>query len=68
MQYSDFCNYLTENNRGDILVVKDKDGLIIGGAILVNQGVSEGISEELLIPIKGLISHIVLYGYKKSQS
>lgn len=59
----DFYNYLTENNRGDILVVKDKDGLIIGGAILVYQGISVRYFRGAADPDKRdlPISHIVLY-------
>jgi hypothetical protein len=34
----DVLNYLIKNNRGQILVVKDKDGIMLGGIITVYQG------------------------------
>ena len=33
-------NYLIENNKGQILIVKDNAGIVLGGVILVYQGIS----------------------------
>jgi lipid II:glycine glycyltransferase (peptidoglycan interpeptide bridge formation enzyme) len=37
---SDIYNYLLENRKGYFLIVKDNSGIVIGGAILVFQGIS----------------------------
>ena len=59
----DFYNYLIENKRGDVLIVKDKDGLIIGGAIFAYQGITVRYFRGAADPDKRdlPISHMVLY-------
>lgn len=37
---NDIYNYLVENKRGQILIVKDNSGKVIGGAIFVFQGIT----------------------------
>lgn len=36
----DIYNYLIKNNKGQILLAKDKDNIILGGVILTYQGIS----------------------------
>jgi hypothetical protein len=59
----DFYNFLKENNRGNILIVKDNTGLVIGGAILAYQGKTVRYFKGAADPDKRdlPISHIVLY-------
>lgn len=60
---NEIYNYLTENNKGQILIVKDNDGIVIGGAILAYQGVSvrylKGTSDPGRRDIP--ILHLVIY-------
>ena len=37
---TDIYNFLIENNKGYFLIVRDSSGIVIGGAILVFQGIS----------------------------
>jgi hypothetical protein len=59
----DFCNHLVDNNRGNILIVRDNNGLVLGGAIIVYQGISVRYFRGAADPDKRdlPISHIVLY-------
>lgn len=56
-------NYLIENNKGEILVVKDSSGIVLGGAILVHQGISVRFLKGTSDPDRRdlPILHLVLY-------
>jgi lipid II:glycine glycyltransferase (peptidoglycan interpeptide bridge formation enzyme) len=60
---NEIYNYLIKNNKGKILIVKDKDNSILGGVVLVYQGISvryfKGASdpERRDLPI----THLALY-------
>jgi lipid II:glycine glycyltransferase (peptidoglycan interpeptide bridge formation enzyme) len=56
-------NYLIKNNKGQILVAKDKDNVILGGVVLVYQGITvrglKGTSDDDKRNLP--ITHLVLY-------
>jgi len=56
-------NYLIENNKGEVLIARDKDGIILGGEILVYQGISVRCWKGASDPDKRDIStsHLLLY-------
>ena len=56
-------NYLIENKKGQILLAKDKDNVILGGLILIYQGISVRYFKGAADPDKKdlPISHIILY-------
>jgi lipid II:glycine glycyltransferase (peptidoglycan interpeptide bridge formation enzyme) len=56
-------DFLSENKKGKILIVKDKDNIILGGAIFVYQGISVRYYKSASDPDKRdyPISHLVLY-------
>jgi lipid II:glycine glycyltransferase (peptidoglycan interpeptide bridge formation enzyme) len=56
-------NYLVKNNKGVIFIVRDNDGIILGGAIFVYQGISVRYYKGASDPDKRDIpvTHIVLY-------
>jgi lipid II:glycine glycyltransferase (peptidoglycan interpeptide bridge formation enzyme) len=37
---NDIYNYLTKNKKGEVLLAKDKDNIILGGVVLAYQGIS----------------------------
>lgn len=60
---NEIFKYLINNNKGQILIVKDTDNTILGGAILVYQGISVRYYKGASDPGKRdlPISHLVLY-------
>jgi hypothetical protein len=56
-------NYLIHNNKGEILIVKDNAGIVLGGAILVFQGASVRFLKGTSDPDRRdlPILHLVLY-------
>lgn len=56
-------NYLIKNNKGQILLVKGADNIILGGAIFVYQGISVRYYKSASDPDKRdlPLSHLVLY-------
>jgi lipid II:glycine glycyltransferase (peptidoglycan interpeptide bridge formation enzyme) len=56
-------NYLIKNNKGQILIAKDKDNVILGGVVLVYQGITvrglKGTSDDDKRKLP--ITHLVLY-------
>jgi lipid II:glycine glycyltransferase (peptidoglycan interpeptide bridge formation enzyme) len=59
----DIYSYLIENNKGQILLAKDKDNVVLGGAILTYQGISVRYSVGASDPDRRdlPVLHIVLY-------
>ena len=37
---NDIFNYLKSNNKGQIMIIKDKEGIMLGGIIIIYQGIS----------------------------
>jgi len=62
-EIDEIYTYLIENNKGQILIVKDSSGVVLGGAILVYQGISVRYFKGTSDPDKrGLpILHLVIY-------
>ena len=56
-------NYLIENNRGRILLAKDRDGIVVGGDMLVYQGNSVIMYKGATDPDRRdlPISHLLIY-------
>jgi hypothetical protein len=56
-------NFLTQNNKGEILVVKDNEGTVLGGGIFVYQGITVRYLKGAANPdIRDIpILHIVLF-------
>jgi len=64
-------NYLIQNNKGQVLIGKDKDNVVLGGEILLYQGISvrcwKGVSDPDRRDIPA--SHLLLYeAIKKSKN